>query len=246
MRKCLYIMLAALMLLPGCGKEAEGKKPSESITIGSIVSVNIISDIGEVTVSGASGPDITIEAAYRIEAPTKERRSLIEESVLVTNDTTDPSVLTVLSRVNENTMLAENEKAIIDLTVRVPKGIGSVVIQASTGNVLVDGIKGCQSIITCQEGDITVKNTELIGSSSITNMVGDISVNLKSISKADDIKVYTDMGAIRFNCPQTSVYTVTVEENSQPGSTWLSRKQNKAGGTKLHLAAKIGSVKFQK
>ncbi|MCI8622919.1 MAG: DUF4097 domain-containing protein [Provencibacterium sp.] len=247
MRKGLLFLpvLLAVFLLTGCGN-AGGELEKTNIPQESIVSVYVESEEGSIQIEPGKGKTIQIEASYAIEAGTKDRREQIAgyggENILVTTDTSNPSVLTVLSRLSSDVTLRDGESVQIHLRILVPEGIGSVAIQSDSADITIANMFGCAYSIVNNSGSITVKDSTITGKSSFTNIVGDVEMKLKKVDTAEEIRVSTDVGDIRFNCPKRTPYTATIEELSQRGYTLT----NKTGGPQISLSTKVGSIKFQK
>lgn len=242
MRKLLPLLIVFLLLLGGCSDNGKGKLDPTDIPIENIVSVYIESSQGDIRIEPGGDKTIRIEPTYTITAETKERRELIANNISVSTDTSNPSILTILSRVGSAVTLEEGESAQIDLTVKIPDSIGSVAIQSGEGDITVNKIENREFSIVNQSGNVEVKNTSFSGKSNISNVMGDVKVNLKSIERAQEIRITTDYGDIKLNVPKRADYTVTVEELSQQGSTW----KNKNGTTIINLATKVGKIQFQK
>ena len=241
----LFPVLVAVLFLGGCGEKGNQLEKT-NIPMESIVAVYVESDEGRVEIRPGKGKTIQIEASYQITAGTKDRREQIAgyggENILVTTDTSNPSVLTVLSRLSSDVTLRDGESVQIHLCVLVPEGIGSVAIQSGSADITIEDMFGCAYSIVNNAGSITVKDSSITGKSSFTNIVGDVEMKLKKIDAAEEIRVSTDVGDIRFNCPKSTPYTATIEELSQRGYTLT----NKTGGPQISLSTKVGSIRFQK
>lgn len=237
----LFILMAGV--LTACGKEGVGKLQSESYPRDNIVSVNIVSETGDITVTQSSSDTIRLEASYVINAKTRDRRELLLESISVHADSAaDPSILSVYSSLSDTVTLAEDESVHVNLLVDIPQKMGSVIIQSKKGNILLDGLRGLETSLVGNEGGITLKNCSLMGSNHIINVIGDIEIRLKSIDNTDELRVSTDVGNVKVNVPQSASYEATIEQLSQKGL----HDKNKDGRTKIHLTSKVGNVKFQK
>ena len=242
--KCLPFLFAALML-GGCG-DGGVELEKTNIPMESIVSVYVESAQGSIQVGPGKGKTIQIEASYTITAGSKDRRDQIAgyggENILVTTDTSNPSVLAILSRLSSDVTLRDGEEVSIDLRILVPEGIGSVAIQSDSADIAIADMFGCAYSIVNNAGSISVKDSAITGKSSFTNIVGDVEMKLKKVDAAEEIRVSTDVGDIRFNCPKSTPYTATIEELSQRGYTLT----NKTGGPQISLSTKVGSIRFQK
>lgn len=242
--KCLPILLA-ILVLGGCGDDGIELEKT-NIPMESIVSVYVESDEGSIHIGPGKGKTIQIEGSYTVTAGSKERREQIAgyggENILVTTDTSNQSVLTILSRLSSDVTLRDGESVAIDLKVLVPEGIGSVAIQADNADISIEDMFGCAYSIVNNAGSIVVKDSSITGKSSFTNIVGDVQMKLKKIDAAQEIRVSTDVGDIQFNCPKSTPYTATIEELSQRGYTLT----NKTGGPQISLSTKVGSIRFQK
>lgn len=235
------LLVAVLLLLPGCSSNKEKKLTLPDVAKNSIVAVSVESFAGNVHIQPGEGTAIKTQAVLHVDAPDRDRRKLLEESALVTTDTSDPSLLTIISRLSDAVALREGEELTVDLIIEVPSDIKTVVVQSDVGDVTINKMV-CMLTVVCNSGDVTVKDSYLSGKSKISNVVGDVNVKLKSIENAQEILINVDVGNISLNVPKRASYTVTVEELSAPGDTW----KNKEGNTKLLLSTKVGKVSFQK
>ena len=244
-RLLLGFALAAALFLNGCGEKGTQMEKT-NIPMESIVSVYVESEEGGIEIKPGKGKTIQIEASYEIAAGSRDRREQIAgyggENILVTTDTSNPSVLTILSRLSSDVTLRDGESVQIHLCVLVPEGIGSVAIQSGNADIVIEDMFSCAYSIVNNAGSIQVKDSVITGKSSFTNIVGDVEMKLKKIDTAEEIRVSTDVGDIRFNCPKSTPYTATIEELSQRGYTLT----NKTGGPQLSLSTKVGSIRFQK
>ena len=247
MRRRLLFSFVVLAVLVFCGCGEKGTQLEKTnIPMENIVSVYVESEEGSVEIRPGKGKTIQIEASYMITAGNKDRREQIAgyggENILVTTDTSNPSVLTILSRLSSDVTLRDGENVQINLRVLVPEGIGSVAIQSDSADIAIEDMFGCAYSIVNNAGSIRVKDSVITGKSSFTNIVGDVEMKLKRIDAAEEIRVSTDVGDIRFNCPRSTPYTATIEELSQRGYTLT----NKTGGPQISLSTKVGSIRFQK
>lgn len=244
MRIRLFLGLTAALLLFSFSACSSGYKKELSlpdVPLENIVAVSVESNIGNILFEPGSGSFVKIKPTVMISAGERERRRAIEESVLVTTDTSDPSLLTIISRVGNAVTLKESESVTIDLVVQIPAEVKRIVVQSGTGDISFDKVNCAVSVVN-NSGSVNVTNSVFTGKSSITNVVGDVSVKLKGIDAAQEITVGVDVGDISFNVPKRSSYTVTVEELSNKGDTW----KNKDGTTRLLLSTKVGKISFQK
>ncbi|PWM37890.1 MAG: hypothetical protein DBX66_04600 [Clostridiales bacterium] len=245
MRKSFLLPLAlGLCLLYGCGGPHTGKLSREDlpdVPVENIVAINVESDKGNIHIVPSSGKIIQMEAEYAITAPERSRRTLIEQNVRVTTDNSDPSLLSIYSEPGQSLTLKEGEDVSVDLTIKVPDGIGSVVVQSGSGDILVEKMDCAFSIIS-NNGSVTVKKSSFSGKSSITSLVGDIDVQLNNIAAAEEIRLSSDVGNIKFKIPRSSSYNLVMEELGQQGIPF----KNKDEKTKINLSTKVGSIDFKK
>lgn len=234
------LLLTAVFLLVGCQNNTEKKLELPLVPIAEIVAINVESHMGDITIR-QGGSEIKIKASYQVQADDRERRKILEDSVLLTTDTGDPSLLTVFSRVADSVTLREGEQVLINLDIEVPAAVKSLVVQSGTGSVFIEKMTCAVSVVN-NSGNVTVKDSVFTGKSKISNVIGDVSVTLKSIENAQEIAIAVDVGDVSLNVPKRASYTVTVEELSNRGDTWT----NKDGKTKLALSTKVGKVSFQK
>lgn len=242
-RLLLWLMGICLCLTSGC-TGADGKLKLDDIPRENIVAVNIVSASGDVTVKQGGGEEVRLSAEYFVRAQDGDRRRLIRENLLVTSEVDENGLLTIYSRLGDAVTLGaggRDEEYEIDLTVQIPKGFGSVVVQSQKGDISLDGLRGVELLLLGNNGDISVRDTSVAGTSSITGMLGDIDVRLRSIEDAEQITVSADLGDLSVKVPGSASYTVTVQELSRPATTW----KNKDGKTQLFLSASVGTVNFQ-
>jgi len=237
--------LVCALFCAGCGGGADGSLPAQSIPKEGVVAVNVVSENGDVQISRTRGDEVKVKAKYRVDAQNAERRRLIEKNLVIENSVDENGLLTLYSHLGSGATIGvagEEEDYRIDLEVQVPDGMGSVVVQSQEGDISLDGLRGVELLLVGNTGSITVRDVSIAGTSSVTAMLGDIDMRLKSIEDAERLTVSADLGDLRLNVPKNASYTVTIQELSQPATTW----KNRGGETQLSLSAKVGSVRFQK
>lgn len=244
-RQIFWGMLLCVLFCAGCGSGADGSLPGQSIPRENIVAVNVVSESGDVHISRGRGDTVKFTAKYRVDAQDAGRRKLIEQNLIVANSVDENGLLTLYSHLGSGATLGaggQDESYRIDLEVQVPDGMGSIVVQSQQGDISLEGLRGAEILLVGNTGSITVRDTSIAGTSSVTAMLGDIDMRLKSIEDADRLTVSADLGDLRLNVPKSASYTVTIQELSQPATTW----KNRGGEAQLFLSAKVGSVRFQK
>lgn len=242
LRLCTALLpgLLAAICLAGCSG-GEGKLKPVKVPIEEIVAVNIESECGSIKIEPGSDKAFEIEASYEVSSPDRSRREVIEDHLSVRTDISEGSLLNIYSGLSGGVSLRDDENADISLTVKVPPGIGTVVVQQKQGDIHIKGM-GCAFSIVNENGSVTVRDSAFTRRSTITNVIGDVQIRLKNIDKAEEIRVSTDVGNIKLNVPKRASYTVTKTELSQKGETW----KNEGGKTIIQLSTKVGKVEFQK
>ena len=183
-----------------------------------VSTVVIVSHVGNVTVSGGSGPDISVtQQVYYAKTPPATTRTVSGNTLTVTYDCPAQLVCGVA------------------YTLAVPRSV-TVRVTAGAGAVRLTGLAGS---VTAKANVGLIDATGLTSASvSLTTRVGGISASFTAAPTT--VQASANVGAIIVHVPGTASYKVAA--NARVGKTTISAPQSASSGHAITASTDVGAI----
>jgi hypothetical protein len=183
-----------------------------------VSTVVIVSHVGNVTVTGGSGPGVSItQQVYYSKKPPTTTRTVSGKTLTVTYDCHAQLVCGVA------------------YTLAVPRS-AAVRVTAGAGSVRLTGLAGS---VTAKADVGLINATGLTGASvSLTTRVGGISASFTAAPTA--VRASANVGAITVHVPGTTSYKVAAD--ARVGKTTVSARQSASSRHAITATTDIGAI----
>ena len=183
-----------------------------------VSTVVIVGHVGNVTVTGGSGPDVTVtQLVYYSKTAPATTRTVSGKTLTVTYDCRTQLVCGVA------------------YTVTVPRSV-AVRVTAGAGSVRLTGLAG--SVIAKADAGLINATGLTSASVSLTTRVGGISASFTAAPTA--VQASANVGAITVRVPGSTSYKVAVD--ARVGKTSVSTPQSASSGHAITATTDIGAI----
>jgi hypothetical protein len=183
-----------------------------------VSTVVIVSHVGNVTVTGGSGPDVSVtQQAYYSKTPPATTRAVSGSTLTVTYDCPAQLVCAVV------------------YTLAVPRS-AAIRVTTGAGAVRLTGLAGS---VTAKADTGLIVATDLTSASvSLTTRVGGISASFAAAPTA--VQATANVGAITVHVPGTTSYKITAD--ARVGKTTVSAPQSASSGHAITATTDVGAI----
>ncbi len=236
------------------GQEKAETKESHTVESTDKKSLNIISSVGDISVTSHQSDDTIINISITAKAKTKEKAEEIIENYTYTINEESNSIVVDTSFEE----LLKDASIVTDLTIHIPSNISDIEISTNVGDIYLSGFTGNMNIknnvgevaldksegsynINVDVGDIILSDCIAVGNSDFKTNTGEIDISLSDISKAVSIIAKTGVGDIKMSLNDDSGYHATINEFMKDERIETKHDQ----GTNINLTTGVGEIDLE-
>ncbi|AWB44549.1 hypothetical protein DCC85_10135 [Paenibacillus sp. CAA11] len=233
-----------------------GENPKElhaDMKVGKASKLLMDNKVGEIKVKAGSGDTISVKATIwwqksknasqqtREEIANQAKLSVDvqgEQIIISTHDKNDPK--TDLWKWAQKKYRYSNFS--IDYEIEVPTTLSSFHLSSDVGNIELTGLTG-EYVVKSDVGNVTVKEAQIQGKSSISSETGSLNVQIAGIDQDTSLTVNAEVGSIKADLASGLKCSLTAraELGSVTGVEKGLHKIN-GGGAEIKLTSSIGSI----
>src|SRR4030043_329479 len=200
MHLCVVVSLCVLTVFSSCKdidslfKAKHQRTEHTSVPLAGVAGVNVETDVGSITVTGADVTDCNITAEITVKAQTKETAQKLAEEVMIEHESSDDTVTIKAVRPAE----LKKEAIVVDFKITAPRHM-KLDCSTGVGTVTVSNIEGrVEASVNVGSIDCHAVVAEL----DLSSNVGSVSVKYTDAAPAAcKANVTTNIGSIAFTAP---------------------------------------------
>ncbi len=233
---CFMFSLCLLTVFSGCNdssfKAKYQRTEHRSVPIAGVTGLNVESDVGSITVTGADVTDCNITAEITVKAQTKEKARKLAEEVKIELESSDDTLTIKVVKPTE----LKKRGLVVDFKIIAPRHI-KLDCSTAVGTVTVSDIEG-RIEASVNVGSIICR--KVVAELDLSSNVGSVTVKYKDTAPAAcKANIITNVGSIEFTAPPQ--LSAQVHASTNIGSVKTAKPITVVGKVGKSIKGTIGS-----